>query len=103
MDTPQPDNITPRQQYKVAQEHGIPTPLDDEPTYPECFDDIVALFWDIMLYKPEYQSFVPLSLIESYQRLFDIQIHSFVLTIVLKLDRIYTKEINTTLQERQQD
>lgn len=101
MDTPQPNGITPRQQYQEAQKHGLPTPLDSSPQYPDYFENILNIFWDIMLYKSDYDKFVPLSLIDSYQRLFDVTIHPFVLFLILRLDRQYTLIINNTLQERQ--
>lgn len=100
MDTPNTDGHTPRQIYIKSKEMGIPTPLDTEPEYPTYFQSLLDIFWDICLYKPQFDEFMPLTQMECYMRLFDVKLHPYQLTLLFQLDRIYTKEINNTINER---
>lgn len=100
MDTPDIDGHTPRETYSVAKKAGLSTPLDTPPTYPSYYQYILDLFWDLMQYKPEHDVTIPLSVVESYIRLFETPIDSFMLRILLSFDRIYTNEVNKALQDR---
>jgi len=100
LDTPTQNGQTPREMYKVASENGISTPLDNIPEFDESFKPILAVFWDIFQYKTDYDDFMPLSLFESYHNLFDTKLHPLYITLICKMDRMYTVERNTIINKR---
>lgn len=91
--------LTPKQMYEEAKRNGLPTPLDDTPTYPSYFNSLLTMFWDIFQYKTEYDSYMPLSLFESYQNLFETKIHPYHISLIIQLDRAYTAERTTIMQD----
>jgi hypothetical protein len=98
LNTPVGDS-TPRKMYEEAQKQGMPTPLDNPPTYSTYFEQLVLLFWDITHYKTEYNSYIALSMIESYQNLFEVKIHPTYISLLCRMDRAYVIQINKILKE----
>lgn len=100
LDTPTQSGQTPREMYKVASENGMPTPLDNIPQYDSSFEKMMSIFWDIFQYKTDYDDFMPLSLFESYHNLFDTRIHPLYVSLISKIDRVYTVERNAIINKR---
>lgn len=84
----------------MSEQNGIPTPLRNIPEYPEYLEDIVELFWDIIQYKSDYQSFISLLEFEAYMRLFEVKINPFIIQVLLSLDKSYTIQINNEINGR---
>ena len=98
MDCPTSEKQIPRKIYLEAQKNGLPTPLDNPPNYDTYLQPYLNRLWDMMQYKDTYDEPMKLSYIESYKRLFDIEIDPAELSILLQLDRAYVSEVNSILQ-----
>ena len=99
INTPLPDSKqTLKEIYQAAKSAGMPSPLDNPPTYPNYLEEYYNLFYDILQFKDEYSSFMPLSLIETYQNLFKIEIPSFVIRFIIGFDRSHTRTVNEILK-----
>jgi hypothetical protein len=81
-----------------AQKNGLPTPLDSPPKYNIYLQQYLTRLWDMMQYKEAFDSPMSLSYVESYKRLFDIEIDPIELSIILQLDRAYIIEVNSIQQ-----
>lgn len=99
INTPLPESKqTLKEIYKAAQDSGLPSPLDNPPTYPNYLEEYHSLFYDILHFKTEFDSFMPLSLIETYQNLIDVKIPSFIIRLIIQFDRVHTMSINEILK-----
>lgn len=94
IDTPQ-GGIIPRSQYEALEQQGISTPLRSKPEYPEYLNSLLILFWDLISFKEEFDTYLSLSEIDAYIRLLDEQINPFHIRILCQFDKAYT---NTVLE-----
>jgi hypothetical protein len=83
--------------YQAAKDSGMPSPLDNPPTYPSYLEEYRNLFYDIVHFKTEFDSFMSLSHIELYQKLFEIEIPSFIIRTIIQFDREHVMSINEIL------
>jgi len=85
-----------------VEKKGLTSPLSSLPVVPQSVQYILERYYDISLYKENYDSKMPLSLVESYQRLFELNIHPYIIECVLEFDRIATMSINNFIIKQQQ-
>jgi len=102
INTPLPDSKqTLKEIYQAAKSAGLPSPLDNPPTYPNYLKEIRHLFYDIINLKTEFDTFLSLTHLDLYQKLFEVKISPYLLKVIINLDRAHTIAINEILKRKE--